>query len=356
MPKIRLVTAAIAVAIVAALAFIAPSSSEPVDGIRVPSVQEFNALEARVTALENRPTPTATVTVTPTPTPSPTVTPSPTETTTTATPTPTATPTTPTPTVTPTPGEFPNAGNTGDPSPADNTAYTGPATVSASGTVIDNKRISGELNITGSNVVIRNSTITGHVYFQINQTGGRIEDSTVINNGYSGAGVAYYNYTALRVEVTGGRQSMSCARGCTVTDSWLHGQQTQSGWHGDGFTSNGGDNMVLRHNTLACDGPAIGNGACSAGLALYGDYEPITNVIVDSNLFKASPAGYCMYGGYDKDKPHGTRAANIDVTNNVFERGSNGKCAVYGPVANAAQDAASSWTGNRWSDGTTLNR
>lgn len=325
-------------------------------GVRVVTADEFDAYktatDARLDALEKpAPTPTPTVTPTPTPTPTPTVTPtpSPTQTTTTATPS-------PTPTTTPPAGEFPNAANTGDPSTADNTAYTGPATVSASGTVIENKRIAGALNITGSNVVIRNSTITGNVFFQANQTGGRIEDSTVINTGNNGAGVNYYNYTALRVEVTGGRQSMSCAENCTVIDSWLHGQEIRTDWHSNGFSSNGGDRMTLRHNTLACDAPQGTRAACSAALSLYGDFDPITNVIVDNNLFKSSPASYCMYGGYDTAKPYGARSTNIDVTNNVFERGSNGKCAVYGPVANAAYDSASSWSGNRWSDGTVLNR
>jgi hypothetical protein len=229
-------------------------------------------------------------------------------------------------------------------------------TVSTNGTVIDNKTINGQLNITGDNVVIRNSTINGSVYFQQSNTGGRIEDSTVVNTGHDGAGVNYYNYTALRVEVTGGRVSMSCDTNCTVIDSLLWKQQTQGAWHGDGFLSNGGSGYTLRHNTIHCDGPATGTGACSAAVAMYGDWAPITNVLVENNLFPSSPAGYCMYAGYDPGKPNGTGTADVRILNNTFARGTSGKCAVYGPVAAVAPSGNGNvFSGNVWDDGRAIN-
>lgn len=70
----RLIPAGLVLALITALLFTVGASSEPVDGIRVPTVEQLNALDARVTQLENRPTPTATATatVTATPTSSPT--------------------------------------------------------------------------------------------------------------------------------------------------------------------------------------------------------------------------------------------------------------------------------------------
>ena len=154
---------------------------------------------------------------------------------------------------------------------------------------------------------------------------------------------------------------VSCNQGCDIQDSWLHAQYIEPGsdWHGDGFVSNGGHDVLLRHNTLACDSRPTGNGgACSAAVAAYGDFSAIVNHTYDNNLFVASPAGYCMYAGYDPAKPFGRQASGVVVTNNVFERGSNGKCGVFGPVTAVAPSGSSGnvFTGNVWDNGRAVPR
>ena len=56
------------------------------------------------------------------------------------------------------------------------------------------------------------------------------------------------------MNVTGGQHSFHCADNCTVTDSWLHDQYNPSGqaYHNNAFITNGGQKMVIRHNTLHC--------------------------------------------------------------------------------------------------------
>ncbi|WP_162794565.1 hypothetical protein [Nocardioides houyundeii] len=260
----------------------------------------------------------------------------------------------PTPTPTPTPsGAFPGAGNTGVPEGVALAPYAGPMTVTAAGTVIDAKQITGRLVVRAPNVVVTRSQVNGTVY--IERSGSlTMSDSTVDGGTSQDSAVSQSNFTLRRVEIVGARASVGCDGSCEVEDSWLHGQYMPAGsdWHGDGFLSNGGSNMVLRHNTLACDSKPTGNGgACSAAVALYGDFAPIRDVTVEGNLFVSSPAGYCLYGGYDPGKPFGGQASNVRVTGNVFARGSSGKCAVYGAAAAVAGGGSNVFTGNLWDDG-----
>ena len=63
-----------------------------------------------------------------------------------------------------------------------------------------------------------------------------------------------------------------------------------------------GQNTIIRHNTIACDAPDMPpDGGCSAPLTGYGDFTPVTDNLIERNLFKATPAGYCAYGGSTPD-------------------------------------------------------
>lgn len=295
--------------------------------------------------------PTPSTSPTPTPSTSPTPTPSPTQ-------SPSPTPTTPPPTEPPpSPPEFPNAANTGVPNGTALTAYAGPMTITTAGTTIDAKTVTGSLIIRASGVKITRSNLVGNVTID---TGGTvtISDSRIDGRQFDGSTIGQRNYTLRRVNVVGGRMSAGCITSCDVQDSWLHAQYIQPGsaWHGDGFSSNGGTGMRLVHNTLACDSKPTGaGGACSAALALYGDFDAIRNVTVDRNLFVESPAGYCAYGGYDPQKPFGKQTANVVITNNTFVRGANGKCAAFGAITAVAPPGNGNvFSGNAWDDGKAL--
>jgi hypothetical protein len=223
-------------------------------------------------------------------------------------------------------------------------------TITAAGTVIDSKSITGNLQIQAAGVSIRNGTVMVSGSGSLTMT-----DSTVDGGTSENSAIGQRNFTLRGVEVVGARASVGCDANCTVEDSWLHAQYMKPGsdWHGDGFLSNGGSGMVLRHNTMACDSTPTGSGgACSAALAVYGDFSPIQNLTADDNLFVPSPAGYCMYGGYDPAKPYGTGAKNVVITDNVFARGSNGKCAAFGPAtAIAPSGNGNVFSGNVWDTG-----
>lgn len=307
------------------------------------------------------PKPTATVTKTVTATPTPSVTPTPT-----VNPSPTVSPTS-----TPT-GSFPDASTTGVPAGTVLSNYTGACSFSGAGTTtIDKKDITakcGELIVyNGAKLVITNSKSprlestddgAGKTLGSISVT-----DSDVSAPGYYEGVLWGYNITALRVDVTGGQHSFHCNSNCSVKDSFLHAQyedaQRASGFHNNAFISNGGSNMTVDHNTLFCAADLLANdGGCTSDLSLFGDFDPISNVVINNNLFKANnkSISYCLNGGSNADNGKPYSATGVKVTNNVFERGANSKCGVYGPVTSYSSTASgNTWSGNTWNDGSTLN-
>ena len=133
--------------------------------------------------------------------------------------------------------------------------------------------------------------------------------------------------------------------------------------------------MDFEHNSLACDfqahnatAEAAGAG-CSDDIAMYGDFDPLSNITVNKNLLVSdaqaySGLPYCFNGSnptLGKPYPYATDEV---VTDNVFQKGGpptspSRQCGVYGPVfawtAPNGQNAGDTWSGNTWDDGTPLN-
>lgn len=256
-------------------------------------------------------------------------------------------------------GGFPDATNTGVPAGIALTPYTGPMTIKTAGTVIDSKLITGTLLTQAANVTIKNSKIVGTVDNEAPNTLSII-DSEVDGGQSDVAAVTQDDVTLLRANIHGARQSITCGDNCSITDSWLHGQYNKPGgaWHVNGYISNGGNNVVIRHNTLACDAKydAPSDGGCTGPAAIFADFDPVYNVTFDRNLFVAGPGAYCLYAGDDPGKSYAGNAKNatgIVITNNVFQRGSNKKCATYGAVTSYKSSGAGNvFTGNVWDDNT----
>lgn len=302
--------------------------------------------------------PATTPTVTPTTTP-PTTTP-----TTPPTTQPTTTPPdTSTPTPTATNADWPNADNTG---PADGTTltdYNGTMTVTTPNTVVDSKNIKGDLLIRTTGVVIKNSVINGEVSnYDQSGTSFDIRDS-IVKNGKRDACmcVGSHDFTAERIEVTGGNRGMYCEKNCTIQDSYVHGTDLKAKQHASAIRVE--QNTTLKHNTLKCDWTDISDSeiGCSADMTGYPDFAPIKNNTIDGNLFVANAEGigYCAYGGATKTKPHSDdadNATNIVFKNNVWQRGPTKKCGQYGAITDwDGSRTGNQWINNKWDDGTSVN-
>jgi pectate lyase len=205
-------------------------------------------------------------------------------------------------------------------------------------------------------VVIKRSKVRGRV--DSGSAGSvTIQDSEVDRGQVQEAAVGNSNITVVRSNIHGGQTSVNCTSNCTIRDSWLHGQYMPPGgdWHLDAFLTNGGTNITLIHNTLACDLQAS-PGGCSGDAAIFGDFGPNSHITFDNNLFVASMhLSYCLYGGSQDNKPYGDQADHIVVINNVFQRGSNGKCGQHGPEAHFDKSRPGNrWENNTWDDGRPL--
>jgi hypothetical protein len=111
--------------------------------------------------------------------------------------------------------------------------------------------------------------------------------------------------------------------------------------------SNGGSNFVIDHNTVFC------NGACTADIAFIKDGN-LSNATVSNNLLiSTNDVGYCAYPMGGTTSKSG-KSSNMVWTNNVFQRGSNGKCGSYGPVYEVLSGNGNAFTGNKWDDGSAL--
>jgi hypothetical protein len=267
---------------------------------------------------------------------------------------------------------FPDATSTGVPAGTKLTAYTGPAHLSKCGTVINAKVIHGDITVDVGNksssptspcITITNSQLLGTIntgpdpgklgplvmrHVEVAPPQDSLQQAVVGSNFY------LYN-----VNVHGGANGgVDCAGYCGIYDSWIHDFYLAGATHYDAIISNGlynGAPLVVSHDTLDCDFYAQAAGAtggCSANLGLYGDFAPISNVTVTNNLFVASIAqAYCFYGGSEDSKKF-PNASHVVVTGNTFQRGTNGKCANFGPIAYFSSTAPGNlWSKNLWSDG-----
>lgn len=259
-------------------------------------------------------------------------------------------------------GCFPGPGNTGVPVGAVLTAYAGPCTITAAGTVIDSKLVQcATLNIRAANVTIKNSLLQGVDLTNAGVAGSSytIMDSKVTNGARDQClCIGGHDYVELRVEVVGGNRSGYCMKSCTVQDSWHHGQQLQGDQHASGQRIE--QNAMLRHNTIVCDwafpgrdGPTQG---CSGGVTGYGDFAVIRDNTLTRNLMLGSDTeSYCVYGGATNGKPYSNSpgaGTGIKITNNVFQHGVSGKCGHYAPVGDFAPTrAGNEFSGNVWDTG-----
>ncbi len=248
-------------------------------------------------------------------------------------------------------GDFPNTTNTGVPDGTALSTYTGPCTITADNTVIDAKVVNCGLTIRATNVTVSRSIVNGALYGR-EDASFTVKDSDIVLPTGGDTVVGKSNFTVLRSEIRGGRRGVSCSRNCVVQDSWIHGQDiaADSNWHGSGMRASQDARFI--HNTIACDVTDTPKGGCSANITMYGDFEPVQRVVIQNNLFLASKAAYCSYGGSSPGKAYSNDPRDIVFKDNVYQRGPTGKCGTGGPITAFDKNAPGNvWSGNRWDDG-----
>jgi hypothetical protein len=304
-------------------------------------------------------TPTPTASQTPTVDPTPTVTPTPTV--------------PPTPTQPPATG-FPDASNTGVPSGTVLTPY--PGCVIAETVTLDARQFNcdaDDLLIRARNVVITNSKILGGIEIDTDQNRTwslTLTDSTV-QSGPGDLTIANGNVTLIRDNISGGHNGLECQEHssfCVMRDSYVHDQYAPATGptHLGGFLALGSvvpctgidaggvkACVEFTHNTIVCDAPVnTDGGGCTGDINLIPHFGPLHGAVIQNNLLGANTgSAYCTYGGARVENP----ADHIIYRDNVFQRGTNGRCADYGPVTSFDSNAVGNvWSNNLYDDGTVV--
>lgn len=253
---------------------------------------------------------------------------------------------------------FPDKSNTGVPAGVELTDYKGPCAFATPGTVVEGQVITCDrVVILADNITIRSSLVRGWIDLGSESARLTLEDSEVDAGDSMTPAVGFYNLTVRRSEVRGGQTSIQCASNCLIEDSLLHDQMDPVGQqHLGGYLSNGGSDVVLRHNTVACSPADNGKGGgCTGSVQIFGDFAPLSNFRFENNLIKATPGGYCASFGYNPGANYGDRPTGIVVVGNVFERGSSGKCGVWGATTSFLEGGKENrFANNKWEDGSPL--
>jgi hypothetical protein len=220
-------------------------------------------------------------------------------------------------------------------------------------TVIVGNTLTCQVIVNSGNLTLENSSLTGEVY---NNGSGSvlIMNSTINGQNAQTETVLGSNLTIENSNLYGNQHEVYCGSNCTIENSWLHDNYNfGSDDHENGFLSTGGEDYNLQHNSIGCVG------GCTGDVTFLGSES---RAVVNQNLLVASPtAAYCLYPTSGGDPA--VLVNQMTITNNVFQRGSNGKCAYYGPTygwdtpnKNPGTDGYDNvWSGNTWDNGKVLN-
>jgi hypothetical protein len=369
----RYAPAGLVLAVLLGLMLVLPASSAPSGGEGGPTVEEFNALEARVTTLEKAVAELQTPTDTPTQTPTDTPTQTPTETPT-NTPTPTATPTptpgTPTsdPDVPPAAADFPTPDSVG-PATEPTTAYAGSCTVTTDGLVIEDVVVTcpGGLVMGNANgdaapdrsvegVVIRDAIVNGGVFTSEVDT-----DDAAGNDPAHPRIFSVESSRVLCAPEQGSCRAVGMAH-FSVRDSYLRGTHS-GGWaHNnvvieDSYITTTGTsthqsglrmlkNSTLRGNTVFCNPAGSGtDGGCSADGVFYREFGVPENLTIERNYFRRGTGQGQWFATRFVDCQLVDVCVNITMTGNLFDRGQGTDGGEF------PDDAGDVWADNYWTDG-----
>ncbi|MCG3748914.1 MULTISPECIES: hypothetical protein [unclassified Amycolatopsis] len=207
-------------------------------------------------------------------------------------------------------------------------AQTGSLTADRPGMVLSGLDVRGMLTVTAPGVVVRNSKFTGDGSTPwgirtSNEGSVRIED-TLITGDYTDAGIAYGNWSAIRVEITGmSNDGAKLGAHTSITDSWIHDFAPSPGAHSDGLqlTEDVGD-VVVKNNRIEIGTGEGANSAVFLSPDIGPDHPDAGPVVISGNTLGGG--GYTFYsvGGQQ-----GARLKDVVFTGNTFLPG-----AKYGPI------------------------
>jgi hypothetical protein len=259
------------------------------------------------------------------------------------------------------------------------TAYTGPLTITAAGTVIDSKVINGDLCIRANNVTVSRTQIKGTVETgsgtpygacpsPVLPTNAVLRDVEIAGPGTTtmhNVGIAATfamsgdNFTCLRCDVHGWGSGFYVKHNVTIQDSYVHDTVGYQGCspvlgpdciaHRSGIGGNGAVNAKYLHNRVQANN-LNGEEGMSGAIVVYSQksFLPAKDVLVQNNLLIAEQASYCLYAGVGD-----TAASNVQIIGNRFNKSSAWpQCGLYGPYVSGGGGVT--LVDNAYTDGTPI--
>jgi hypothetical protein len=252
-------------------------------------------------------------------------------------------------------GCWPGPGNTGPRislTPYQGEVRSDGSCVITADTVIIGKTLACQVYVKSGNLTLEDSSLQGEVY---NDGSGSvlIKNSTINGGSDQTESVLGSNITIESSNLFGNQHEVYCSDKCNIENSWLHDNHNfGSADHQNGFLTTVGSGYNLQHNSVGCVG------GCTGDITFLGSSS---DAVVNQNLLVASPyAAYCLYPTSGGDSS--VVVNQMTITNNVFQYGSNRKCATYGPVYGwdepnnnpGTSGYHNVWSGNTWNDGKVL--
>ena len=148
-----------------------------------------------------------------------------------------------------------------------------------------------------------------------------------------------------------GEQRVVPRAGLLISRAYLPSRPT---WHLGGFLSVGGRTSTLRHNFIVCDQPvelrsATAARGTSTSSRLRADQRRADRAQPARSRTSGSATARTAARSRRQQPPN---AFNVVYRDNVFQRGSNGKCAAFGPVTDfRLANTGNQWIEQRWDDG-----
>ena len=216
---------------------------------------------------------------------------------------------------------------------------SGSITVTQDGAVIEGLDVSGRIVVRADDVTIRNVRVSSNASHLIRNYGKNllIEDVTLVGEQPCSAGIAFNNYTARRVDVSGCADGLKANGNVVVEDSYIHDLRKWAGTHNDGIQSTGGSNMVIRNNTIE----GAFRDSVSA-IKFTSEFNHLSDVTIEGNQFFGG-----NYTIYLTKKPGMRAPTDIRIADNVFVEGS----AKWGWLFND-NHSSQVFENNTWDDGT----
>lgn len=239
-------------------------------------------------------------------------------------------------------GCWPGPSNTGIAGCPALSTHNGDYTAS-SGATVENKIINGQLRISeagASNIVVRCVKVNDGGFFPIDteRSGATSASQILLDRVEVDCGGSQSTHGAMLL--FGATLRKGRAYNCpdayrfvdnvVIEDSYcsdlnVNGDD-ENEWHYDCMQTGGGQNVTLKHNSLV--------GRDTSDIALWPEYEPLNNVLVERNLLLGTP-GYKIYVGRNTHP-----STNITIKENRFGTGGYGPCTI--------DNASPTWTGNVW--------